>query len=180
MDSNYSDHRCIWCFEWAFLLLVNPDISTYVRDSVIKYSFLAYFYMGDFCVQLFFVLGGFLIPLSFSGKELSIEKMIEKWSSLIILAIILTVVCFVGFSSAKTLLGELIPERIPTTFARCADDILIYLTGHTHILKRNLITSRITLVNYGFCSPFSVNGLLRGGIIFVKTLVLNHIFGSFY
>lgn len=119
-----------------FLMDVNPGIINQCRSMPIRYSLLSYLYMGDFCVQLFFVLGGFLIPLSSPGKELSIKKCVEKWSSLMIPAIILTVICFIGFSLTKYFLGELIPERIPTTFVQCIDDILIYLTGSTHIIPK--------------------------------------------
>lgn len=51
-------------------------------------------------------------------------------------AIILTVMCFARFSFAKYYLGELIPEIIPITFVQCLDDILIYLTGSTHIIPK--------------------------------------------
>lgn len=119
-----------------FLMDVNPNILNQIRSMPIRSTLLSYLYMGDFCVPIFFVLGGGLIPLSSSGKELSIRKCIEKWSSLMIPAIILTVMCFAGFSFAKYYLGELIPEIIPTTFVQCLDDILIYLTGSTHIIPK--------------------------------------------
>lgn len=146
---------CLGVFNGHFLMFFCIDFCNFIRSAQFKNTILSYFYMGDLNVQLFFVLGGFLIPLSSAGKKLfSYKKVLNKWASLIIPAIILTTLVFCGFCFAGQIFGDSISDNIVTSFSDYIDDILIFLTGEVRINPKEFVSSPYILSQLWFIVPF--------------------------
>lgn len=107
-----------------YIYILNPVDIGIIRKSFLRNTILAYLFMGDLDVEVFFVVSGFLIPFSIKNA-LSINRIIKKYFSLIIPAVVLTVICFgieTIFSRATNVYNYDIPMLI--------DDFSIYFTQY--------------------------------------------------
>lgn len=106
--------------------------------------------MGDLNVELFFVLGGFLIPLTSSGKIFSYKNVIRKWASLILPAVLLTSIVFASLLMTRDIIGN----WLPISCFEYLDDIYIYISGQTHFVQREYDYIPNILYQLWFVFPF--------------------------
>lgn len=137
---------CMGVLNGHFLGYFCAPYIEYLRSSMIKNTVLSYFYMGDLNVQLFFVLGGFLIPISSAGKsEFTYKSILKKWLSLMAPAIVLTTLVFgvLKFSSVTQI-----------SYLQYADDLSIYLTGATRFTQKEQSHIPYILSQLWFLFPY--------------------------
>lgn len=129
---------CAWgVMNGHFMMHSCNDICDYLRNSNLKYSVLAFFFLGDLNVEVFFVLGGFLIRYADVNDVL--HTILKKYVSVLMPGVCLT-------------LAIAIVALINGDFVNSINDISILLTGNSYLDADQYIPHY--LYQLWFCFPF--------------------------